>query len=58
MGHITLAAVVGPTLNGWTVELADFNYNLIFVVTPAFFALAILCMLAVTKGEAKDIDET
>ncbi len=54
----TLAAVVGPTLNGWIVELADFNYNLIFIVTPAFFVLAILCMLAVTKGEAKDIDET
>lgn len=50
----TLAAVVGPILNGWIVELADFNYNMIFVVAPAFFALAILCMLAVTKGEAKE----
>jgi MFS family permease len=49
----TLAAVVGPILNGWIVETASFNYNLIFVVTPAFFGLAILCMLAVTQGEAK-----
>ncbi|MFZ5916536.1 MAG: MFS transporter [Chloroflexota bacterium] len=50
----TLAAVVGPILNGWIVEAANSNYNLIFVVAPAFFALAILCMLAVTRGEAKE----
>jgi maltose/moltooligosaccharide transporter len=49
----TLAAVVGPILNGWIVEAAGNNYNLIFAVTPAFFVLAILLMLMVTKGEAK-----
>jgi MFS family permease len=48
-----LAAVVGPTINGYIVEWGGGDYNLIFVVTPAFFALAILCMLGVTKGEAK-----
>jgi len=48
-----LAAVVGPTFNGYIVEWGGGDYNLIFVVTPAFFALAILCMLGVTKGEAK-----
>jgi len=48
-----LAAVVGPTLNGYIVEWGGGDYNLIFVVTPAFFVLAILCMLGVTKGEAK-----
>ena len=54
----TLAAIVGPILNGWIVELANFDYNLIFLVTPAFFVLAILCMFAVTKGEAKETDLT
>jgi maltose/moltooligosaccharide transporter len=54
----TLSAVVGPILNGWIIELADFNYNLIFMVAPAFFALAILCMLAVTRGEAKEMSKT
>jgi len=49
----TLAAVVGPILNSWIVEAAGNNYNLIFAVTPAFFVLAIICMLLVTKGEAK-----
>ncbi|MBN1259494.1 MAG: MFS transporter, partial [Anaerolineae bacterium] len=47
------AAVVGPTLNGYIVEWGGGNYNLIFVVTPIFFLLAIFCMLGVTKGEAK-----
>ena len=49
----TLAAVVGPILNGWVIDLTGRNYNTIFLVTPAFFVLAILCMLGVTKGEAK-----
>ncbi len=48
-----LAAVAGPMINGYIVEWGGGDYNLIFVVTPAFFALAILCMLGVTKGEAK-----
>ena len=49
----TLAAVVGPILNGWVIDLTGRNYNMIFLVAPIFFALAILCMLGVTKGEAK-----
>jgi MFS family permease len=49
----TLAAVVGPILNGWVIDMAGGNYNMIFIVCPVFFALAILCMLGVTKGEAK-----
>jgi len=48
-----LAAVAGPTINGYIVEWGGGDYNLIFVVTPAFFLLAILCMLGVTRGEAK-----
>jgi MFS family permease len=48
-----LAAVVGPIVNGYIVEWGNNNYNLIFVATPAFFLLAILCMVGVTKGEAK-----
>lgn len=50
----TLAAVVGPILNGWVIDLTGRNYNMIFFVTPAFFVLAIVCMLGVTKGEARE----
>jgi MFS family permease len=49
----TLAAVVGPILNGWVIDLTGSNYNMIFLVTPSFFVLAILCMLGVTTGEAR-----
>ena len=49
----TSAAVVGPILNGWIIDLSGSNYNMIFLVTPAFFVLAILCMLGVTQGEAR-----
>ena len=49
------AAVVGPIVNGYIVEWGGGDYNLIFVATPAFFLLAILCMLGVTRGEAKTV---
>ncbi len=48
-----LAAIVGPILNGHIVQWFGNDYNLIFVVTPLFFLFAILCMMQVTKGEAK-----
>lgn len=46
------AAIVGPMLNGVIIDLTGRNYASIFVVTPAFFVLAILFMLRVTRGEA------
>jgi len=48
-----LAAVAGPTINSYILEWGGGDYNLIFVVTPAFFVLAILCMLGVIQGEAR-----
>jgi maltose/moltooligosaccharide transporter len=49
-----LAAVVGPTLNGIIIDATGRNFNMIFFVAPFFFVLAILCMLGVTRGEAKE----
>lgn len=46
------AAIVGPVLNGFIIDLSGSNYNSIFFVTPFFFALAIVCMVMVTRGEA------
>ena len=48
-----LAAVVGPTFNGIIIDLTGRNFNMIFFVAPFFFVLAILCMVGVTRGEAK-----
>lgn len=53
-----LVVLAGPRINGTIVQWGGGNYNLIFVVTPAFFLLAILCMLGVTRGEARGDDST
>ncbi len=46
------AAIAGPVLNGVIIDLSGSNYNMIFFVTPFFFALAVVAMLMVTRGEA------
>lgn len=49
----TLAAIAGPNINGWVVQLSGKNYSLIMVIGPIFMALALLMMLGVRRGEAK-----
>lgn len=49
----TLAAIVGPILNGWIIDATGKNYNTIFWVAPAFMIIAIACMWFVTRGEAR-----
>jgi hypothetical protein len=46
------AAVAGPITNGWLIDLAGGNYNMIFALAPFFMLLALLLMLGVRKGEA------
>jgi maltose/moltooligosaccharide transporter len=50
----TLAAIVGPIINGWIIEATGKNYNTIFYVGPAFMVVAIGCMWFVTRGEARE----
>ena len=47
----TLAAVAGPILNGWLIDLSGRNYSMIFIIGPAFFLLSFLFMLGVHHGE-------
>jgi MFS family permease len=47
------AAIFGPILNGALIDVTGRNYNMIFLVTPVFFVLAIVAMLFVTRGEAR-----
>ena len=49
----TLSAIAGPNLNGWAVQLADNNYNVIMIISPVFMASAFWLMLGVRRGEAK-----
>jgi MFS-type transporter involved in bile tolerance (Atg22 family) len=49
----TLAAIAGPNINGWIVQLTGNNYNNIMLVAPFFMVLALLMMWGVRRGEAK-----
>jgi maltose/moltooligosaccharide transporter len=51
-----LAAILGPAIIGWVVDLSGGDFRKMFLVVPVFFGLAILAMLFVTKGEAKQVD--
>jgi MFS family permease len=48
----TLAAITGPNVNGWLIRLTGNNYNNVMFVAPIFFALALVLMLGVKRGEA------
>jgi maltose/moltooligosaccharide transporter len=49
----TLAAIIGPNVNGWMVALTGKNYNLVMLGGPIFMALAFVMMAGVHRGEAK-----
>jgi len=48
----TLAAIVGPNLNGLIVQLSGQNYGMVMVFGPVFLIIALFLMLGVKKGEA------
>lgn len=48
----TLAAIAGPIINGWIVQLSGNNYNLMMLVAPLFMVAALFLMLGVKRGEA------
>jgi Na+/melibiose symporter-like transporter len=49
----TLAAIFGPILYGWIIQLSGNQYNMVMVVSPIFTILAFLTMIFVHRGEAK-----
>jgi len=49
----TLAAILGPNINGWLVELAGGQYSVIMYIGPVFMLLALAMMMGVRRGEAK-----
>lgn len=49
----TMAAIIGPNVNGWFVELAGQDYSVIMYIGPVFMALALVMMVGVRRGEAK-----
>ena len=49
----TLAAIAGPNINGWIVKLTGNNYSSIFIIGPIFMAAALIMVLGLRSGEAK-----
>jgi MFS-type transporter involved in bile tolerance (Atg22 family) len=49
----TLAAIAGPNINGWIIQLSGNNYNAVMMIAPIFMALALGSMWGVQRGEAK-----
>ena len=49
----TLAAILGPNLNGWIVQLSNNNYSLMMLFSPIFMLMAFIMMAGVKRGEAK-----
>jgi MFS-type transporter involved in bile tolerance (Atg22 family) len=51
----TMAAIIGPNVNGWMVSLTGKNYNLVMLGGPVFMLLALVMMAGVRKGEASAV---
>jgi MFS-type transporter involved in bile tolerance (Atg22 family) len=48
----TFSAIIGPNLNGWAIQLAGNNFNIVMLIAPAFMLIALWLMLGVKRGEA------
>jgi Na+/melibiose symporter-like transporter len=48
----TLAAIAGPNVNGWIIELSGRNYNATMLIAPLFMTIAFMMMSGVRRGEA------
>jgi Na+/melibiose symporter-like transporter len=48
----TLAAIAGPNVNGWMIELSGRNYNATMMIAPLFMMVAFIMMAGVRRGEA------
>jgi maltose/moltooligosaccharide transporter len=48
----TLAAIAGPNVNGWVVQLTGDNYNNVMLIAPLFLVIAFVLMAGVRRGEA------
>jgi len=50
----TMAAIIGPNLNGWIIQLSGNNYSLMMLFSPIFMLIAFIMMIGVRRGEAKN----
>jgi MFS family permease len=53
----TLAAITGPIINGWIIQLGGRNYNTIMLVAAVFMLAALILISGVKRGEAIPVSE-
>jgi len=51
----TLAAILGPNLNGLLIQLSGNDYNVIMLLSPFFLWVAVGLILGVKGGEAQKL---
>ncbi len=49
----TFAAILGPNLNGWMVQLNGGNYNAVMLLGAISMAIAFVLVLGVKTGESR-----
>jgi maltose/moltooligosaccharide transporter len=48
----TMAAIVGPNVNGWIIQLTGEDYSKVMLIGPIFMFMALVSMSLVRRGEA------
>jgi hypothetical protein len=48
----TFAAIAGPNINGWVIQLSGSNYSATMLAAPFFMIIALIMMMGVKRGEA------
>jgi MFS-type transporter involved in bile tolerance (Atg22 family) len=54
----TLAAIAGPNVNGWIIQLTGRDYNSTMMIAPIFMVIALFLMVGVRRGEASQASES
>jgi len=49
----TLAAILGPIFYGYIIQFSGGAYSLLMIISPIFFAMALISISGVVKGEAQ-----
>ncbi len=53
----TGAAIVGPNINGWVVQLSGRNYNTVLLFAPVWMIIASVLLFKVKRGEVEILNE-
>ena len=48
----TFAAIAGPNINGWVIQLSGKDFRTTMIAAPIFMILAFIMMLGVRRGES------